>query len=113
MNETQNTARNTDKKILFLVAACNDNYIRFFNLQGISLPVAFKARENNGVPLCFDISPDKSMIAVGYEDDSFIAYHFEVKELGNKVDIIPIMRGVGHRNFVSCIRFDQNFHSHL
>ena len=27
-----NDTRNTDKKILFLVAACNDNYIRFFNL---------------------------------------------------------------------------------
>tara|TARA_B110000285_G_scaffold233082_1_gene305822 strand:+ start:1569 stop:1901 length:333 start_codon:yes stop_codon:yes gene_type:complete len=110
MNETPSpgmaSTRNTDKKILFLVAACNDNYIRFFNLQGISLPVAFKGRDNNGIPMCFDISPDKSMIAVGYEDDSFIAYHFEVKELGNKVDIIPIMRGVGHRNFVSCIRFD-------
>ena len=87
MNDTHNnglqTNRLNDKKILFLVAACNDNYIRFFNLQGITLSGAFKARDHNGIPLCFDISPDKSMLAAGYEDDSFIVYHFEIKDQGN------------------------------
>lgn len=98
-----------DKKVLFLVAACNDNYIRFFNLLSIKMPVAFKAKDHNGQPLSFDISPDKCMLAVGFEDDSFITYHFEVKDNGYTIDIMPIMRGVGHKNFVNCIRFDKYF----
>ena len=49
------------------------------------------------------------MMAVGYEDDSFITYHFEVKENGQAIDIVPIMRGIGHRNFVQCIKFDKFF----
>lgn len=53
------------------------------------------------------------MLAVGYEDDSFICYYFEVKNQGNQVDIFPIMRGIGHKNFVNCIKFDHYFlHSH-
>ena len=98
-----------DKKILFLIAACSDNFIRFFNLQGISIPVAFKGQDHNGTPLSFDISPDKSLLAVGFEDDSFVTYHFEVKEMGNRIDIMPIMRGVGHKNFVSSLKFDKFF----
>ncbi len=43
------------------------------------MPLAFKSSFHNGNPLCFDISPDKQLLAVGYEDDSFITYHFEVK----------------------------------
>ena len=49
------------------------------------------------------------MLAVGFEDDSFITYHFEVKDNGYTIDIMPIMRGVGHKNFVNCIRFDKYF----
>ena len=99
----------SDKKILFLIAACNDNFIRFFNLQSIKMPLAYQSRNHNGQPLSFDISPDKQMLAVGYEDDSFITYHFEVRDHGLTIDIIPIMRGVGHRNFIQCIKFDKFF----
>lgn len=49
------------------------------------------------------------MIAVGFEDDSFITYYLEVKDQGLTIEIIPIMRGVGHRNFVSCLKFDSYF----
>lgn len=48
-----------EKKVLFMIAACNDNYIRFFNLQGIKLVLAFKSKDHNGAPLCFDVSPDR------------------------------------------------------
>lgn len=80
--------------------ACTDHYIRFVNLRNINVAHSFKAQNNNGIPLCFDISPDKSLIAVGFEDDSFITYHFELKNQGNNIEMVPIMRGVGHRNFV-------------
>jgi len=73
------------------------------------MPLAYQSRNHNGQPLSFDISPDKQMLAVGYEDDSFITYHFEVRDGGLAIDIIPIMRGVGHRNFVQCIKFDKFF----
>ena len=112
IQDTQRSQRGSsggDKKILFLIAACNDNYIRFFNLQSIKMPLAYQSRNHNGQPLSFDISPDKQMLAVGYEDDSFITYHFEVRDAGLTIDIIPIMRGVGHRNFIQCIRFDKFF----
>lgn len=88
------------KKMLCLVAACSDNYVRFFNLQGIIMSLAFKGKDHNGVPLSFDFSPCKTLISVGFEDDSFITYHFTVKLDGHEVDIIPIMRGVGHKNFI-------------
>lgn len=99
-------------KVLFLIAACNDNYIRFFNLQALKMSLAFKGSTNNGQPLCFDVSPDRQLMAVGFEDDSFITYSFNVYQKGEEVeiDIIPVMRGVGHKNFVSCLRFDKNFH---
>ena len=32
------------------------------------------------------------MIAVGFEDDSFITYYLEVKDQGLTIEIIPIMR---------------------
>lgn len=92
-----------------MIAACNDNYIRFFNLQAIKMSLAFKGKDHNGMPLCFDISPDKQMIAVGFEDDSFITYYFEIKDGGNHIDIMPVMRGVGHKNFINCLRFDKYF----
>ena len=96
-------------KILFLIAACNDNYIRFFNLQALKMSLAFKGKDHNGQPLCFDVSADRQLIAIGFEDDSFITYYLEVKDQGLTIDIIPIMRGVGHRNFVSTLKFDSFF----
>jgi len=64
------------------------------------MALAFKGKDHNGVPLSFDISPCKSLIAVGFEDDSFITYYFRVKDEGNHVDLMPVMRGVGHKNFI-------------
>lgn len=96
-------------KMLFLIAACNDHYIRFFNLQALKMSLAFKGKDHNGQPLCFDVSADRQMIAIGFEDDSFITYYLEVKDQGLAIEIFPIMRGVGHRNFVSSLKFDTYF----
>jgi hypothetical protein len=59
IQDTHRQKSSQDKKILFLVAACNDNFIRFFNLQSIKMPLAYESRDHNGQPLAFDISPDK------------------------------------------------------
>jgi len=73
------------------------------------MSLAFKGKDHNGQPLCFDVSADRQMIAIGFEDDSFITYYLEVKDQGLTIEIIPIMRGVGHRNFVSSLKFDTYF----
>ena len=99
------------KKILFLIAVCSDNYIRFFNLQSLNLSLSYTSGDMNGTPLCFDINNEKNLMSVGFEDDSFIVYHFSIKEGGKSVEIIPVVRGVGHRNFISCMKFDTYFHA--
>lgn len=42
------------------------------------------------------------MLAVGYEDDSFIVYSI-------LKDFQPMFRGVGHRNFIGQIKFDNYY----
>jgi len=73
------------------------------------MSLAFKAKDHNGVPLAFDFSPCRSLMAVGFEDDSFITYHLAVKGNGDEIDVIPIMRGVGHKNFIHALKFDTFF----
>ena len=73
------------------------------------MALSFKSNDHNGIPLCYDVSGDKSLIAIGFEDDSFITYHFEVKNMGSRINIVPIMRGVGHKNFIHTLKFDRFF----
>ena len=42
------------------------------------------------------------MLAIGYEDDTFVVYSI-------LQDFAPLVRGKGHRSFVSSIRFDNNY----
>ena len=46
------------------------------------MPLALKGKDHNGEPLCFDVSADRQLISIGFEDDSFITYLLDVKELG-------------------------------
>ena len=59
--------------------------------------------------MCFDFSSDRELLAVGFEDDSFIVYAIDLLDKGFTFNVIPVMRGVGHKNFVSCLRFDNYF----
>lgn len=97
------------RKMLTLVAACNDGYLRFFNMQGITMCLASKGKDHNGVPLSFDFSPCKNLVAVGYEDDSFVVYNLTVKYDCQNIEMIPVVRGVGHKNFIQSIKFDTFF----
>lgn len=80
-------------------------------MQAIKVAAAVKGANHNGQPLCFDVSPDKQLLAVGFEDDSFIAFHFEVKDQGTSVETVPVVRGLGHRNFLNSLRFDASFYN--
>jgi len=44
------------------------------------MPLALCGQDNNGMPLCFDVSADKQLIAIGFEDDSFITYLLDVTD---------------------------------
>lgn len=94
----------------WVVAACGDGYLRVLNLSKLVMVKAIKGVAGN--PVCIDIAKTdasagqkaeaRDLIAVGYEDDSFIVYSLIQ---GFK----PVFRGLGHRSFVSQVRFDNYY----
>ena len=95
------------------MAACNDCYIRVFSLKNLQLQRVIKGLGGN--PLCLDVAETngndtqtadrdthRDLMAVGYSDDSFIIYSILQ---GFK----PLFKGLGHRSFVSQIKFDNYF----
>ena len=46
------------------------------------MSLAFKGKDHNGQPLCFDISADKQLISIGFEDDSFDFYEMSAEWIG-------------------------------
>lgn len=58
-----------------------------------------------GSPLCLDVSHDRSLLAAGYEDDTFLIYSMHFGGV-NSACITPLCRGQGHKSFVSQIKFD-------
>jgi hypothetical protein len=85
----------------WIVSACNDGYVKILQIaQTPSLVKVLKGLSGN--PLCIDIqgvghlqslNSKRDLIAVGYEDDSFIVYSIDR-------NFEPLYRGVGHRSFV-------------
>lgn len=45
-----------------------------------------------GSPLCLDVSNDRSLLAAGYEDDTFLLYSMHFAG-GNSSCITPLCRG--------------------
>ena len=95
----------SNKREHWVVAACGDGYLRVLNLSKLVMVKAIKGVAGN--PTCIDIakneglgmnsgkkSETRDLIAVGYQDDSFIIYSLIQ---GFK----PIFRGIGHRNYLS------------
>ena len=70
----------------------------------IQLEKDFKAREEALRKEVDQAQTDKQLISIGFEDDSFISYLLDVRENGFVVEAVPIFRGVGHKNFINCIR---------
>ena len=101
------------KNIHYLVAACADGYLRVLNLNNAEVIKAIKGVA--GSPICLDIalnegsgmnsgqgSEKRDLLAVGYDDDSFTVYSMIQ---GFK----PLYRGLGHRSYVSQVRFDNYY----
>jgi hypothetical protein len=74
-----------DKKEHCLVAACGDGYLRVFSISTMTMIRAVKGLA--GKPVCIDIaknegsaensgegSETRDLIAVGFDDDSFVVY---------------------------------------
>ena len=98
-----------NKREHLVIAACNDGYLKVFSPQKGNLIKVIKGISGN--PICLDVSglghlpalgEPRDILAVGYEDDSFIVYSM-------LRDFQPIYRGVGHRAFIGTIRFDNYF----
>lgn len=69
------------KKEHWIIAACNDGYLKVFSPQKGNLIKAIKGISGN--PICVDVSglghipsmpEQRDLLAVGYEDDSFMVY---------------------------------------
>ena len=74
-----------EKREHWIVAACNDGYLRVFSLAKLHMIRAVKGVSGN--PICMDIArtegaglqsagdaEPRDLLAVGYEDDSFIVF---------------------------------------
>ncbi len=53
-----------------------------------------------GSPLCLDVSKDNTMLAAGYDDDTFLLYSMQFG-YNNGLSFVPLCRGLGHKSFVS------------
>ena len=94
-----------------MAAACNDGFIKLFLMQEVQLMASVKGVF--GAPLCLDVSKDNSLLAAGYEDDTFILYQMNFGINKATASITPICRGQGHKSFVSQIKFDHYLMEYL
>ena len=100
-----------DSRVHMIIVACNDGYVRCFHTQSMLVTKAIKGAAGNA--LCMDLAgraedpitgklEQRDLLAVGYEDDTFVVYSI-------LQDFAPLVRGKGHRSFVSSISFDNNY----
>lgn len=80
-----------------MIVASNDPYLRVFSIKDFKTIKII--RSYFGTPLCIDISKDQSLMACGFEDDSFVIFNI-------KNNFAPLARGVGHKSFVYQVKFD-------
>ncbi len=93
-----------DRKEHWIIVACNDGYLRVFSLKNLLLVKVVKGM--GGSPTCIDVAKTdgsdrlavdmdshRDLVAVGYQDNSFIVYSILQ---GFK----PLYRAQEHRSFV-------------
>ncbi len=81
----------------FIAVASQDGFLRIFNYDTMEL-IGF-ARSYFGGLLCVCWSPDGKFIVCGGEDDLVTVYSVEEKRV--------VIRGQGHKSWVSVVAFDQ------
>ena len=102
-----------DRKEHWIIAACNDGFLRVFSLKNLQLhkvvkgsggsPTCIDVAKTNGCPKqSCDLDSHRDLVVVGYQDNSFVIYSILQ---GFK----PLYRSNEHRNFVSQVKFD-NFY---
>ena len=102
-----------DRKEHWIIAACNDGFLRVFSLKNLLLVRVIKGL--GGSPTCIDVAKTigserlavdthshRDLVAVGYQDNSFVVYSILQ---GFK----PLYRGLEHRSFVCQVRFDNYY----
>ena len=102
-----------DHKEHWIIAACDDGYLRVFSLKSLQLHKVVKGCGGN--PICIDVAKTngnrseacdmnshRDLVAVGYQDNSFVVYSILQ---GFK----PLYRAFEHRNFVSQVKFDNYY----
>lgn len=81
INDLITFRRGEHKREHWILAACNDGYLKVFAPQQGNLVKVIKGISGN--PICMDIAgfghlphlaEQRDMLAVGYEDDSFVVY---------------------------------------
>jgi len=87
----------------YLVVACQDGYLRFFDWEKDKLLLS--AKSYYGGFLCVDWSRDGRYIIAGGEDDLVTVW--EWTEMTNKC--VCRARGEGHQSWVSAISFDNYY----
>lgn len=92
INDIVTTYVNPDT--MYMIAACNDSFIRVLSFVEKDFNLIACLKGVFGAPLCLDLSEDKSLLAAGFEDDSFVIYSM-------KQDFAPLCRGIGNHSFVS------------
>lgn len=102
-----------DRKEHWIIAACNDGYLRVFSLKNLQLHKVVKgvagnptcidvAKTNGSLNQAVDMDSHRDLVAVGYQDNTFVIYSILQ---GFK----PLYRGAEHRSFVCQVKFD-NFY---
>merc|ERR1719295_1788820 len=81
----------------YLAVSSQDGYLRVFNYDTMEL--VGSARSYFGGLLCVCWSPDGKYVAVGGEDDLVTLYSMAEKRV--------VVRGQGHKSWVSVVAFDQ------
>lgn len=103
----------TGRREHWIILACDDGYLRVFSMKNLKLhkvikgvagsPVCIDVAKTNGSDsLACDMQSHRDLVAVGYQDNSFIVYSILQ---GFK----PLYRGCEHRSFVCQVKFDNYY----
>ncbi len=83
--------------------ALDDPFLRVFNYSERRIECVHRSYYGN--VLCLDYSEDGRLLAAGCEDDTITVYDTSTHE--------PLCRCLGHRSFISSVRFDATYDAEL
>lgn len=84
---------------LYFAMACGDNLTKIYDYFNYAFLCGFESYY--GHPMVVEFSPDSTLLAVGYQDDSAAIYDLR--------NFTLLFRLEGHHSFVTHLKFDQTF----